>query len=190
VCASCTEKPPADCANAPAQRDIEQNVGARLSAISIADTIRRSEYVPPTARLSSRPVGWRFALIAAVALGVFFLCAGVLIAASNASSAKPDVSVEAERTMQGAKLSIRGRGWPPRTSVTLSATKPPGADADLDLGTTQTNAEGEFRATKLSKCTTRNESDGSASVTIAARAGEVRAEQSITAVSWVCMSAM
>ncbi len=143
--------------------------------------------MPPTSRLSSRPVGWRFALLAAVALGVFFLCAGVLIAASNASTAKPDVSVEAERTMQGAKLSIRGRGWPPHTAVSLSATKPPGAEADVDLGVSQTSAEGEFRATKLSKCTTRNETDGSASVTIVARAGDVRAEQSITAMSWVCM---
>ena len=144
--------------------------------------------MPPTARPSSRLVGWRFLLIAAVALGVFFLCAGVLIAASNASSAKPDLTVEAERTMQGAKLSISGRGWPPRTAVSLSATKPPGADAGLDLGSAQTNAEGEFRATKLSKCTTRNESDGAASVTILARAGEERAERSLTAVSWVCMA--
>lgn len=145
--------------------------------------------MPPTSRVSSRPIGWRFALLVALAIGVFFLCAGVLIAASNAAAAKPDVSVEAERTLQGAKLAIRGRGWPARTEVTLSATKPPGAEADLDLGTSLTNAEGEFRATKLSKCTTSKESDGAASVTIVARAGELRAERSITAVSWVCMAA-
>ncbi len=144
--------------------------------------------MPPAVRLSGRPVGWRFALIAAVALGVFFLCAGVVIAASNASAAKPDITVEAERTMQGAKLSIRGRGWPPRTDVSLSASRPPGANAELDLGSAQTNAEGEFRATKLSKCTTRNESDGAASVTIRARVGDERAERSMTAVSWVCMA--
>ncbi len=144
--------------------------------------------MPPASRSSSRPVGWRFALLGAVALGVFFLCAGVLIAASGASQAKPDVTVEAERTMQGAKLSIRGRGWPASAAVLLTATRPPGAAADLDLGSAQTNAEGEFRATKLSPCTTRKESDGSASVTIVVRAGDARAERSITAVSWVCMA--
>ncbi len=143
----------------------------------------------PSSSLSTgRSVTWRFALLAAVALGLFSLCAGVMVAASGAASQAPEITVDAERTMQGAKLAIRGRNWPARGTVTITATRPPGATADLELGTAPVNANGEFRATKLSKCTTSNEADGKAQVTITVRSGDAQAEQRIEAAPWVCMS--
>jgi hypothetical protein len=136
----------------------------------------------------SRSTGWRFVVIAVVALGVFMLCASVLVATTSRSGSVTEISASAEPTMQGAKVSIRGKGWPVRTAIALSASAPPGATAELDFGTVQTDAQGEFRATKLSKCTTRTPTDTSTWVHVKAQAGEARATTRISAAAWLCMT--
>jgi hypothetical protein len=136
----------------------------------------------------SRPTGWRFVVIAVVALGVFLLCASVLVATTSRSGGLTEISASAEPTMQGAKVSIRGKGWPAKTAVALSASAPPGATADLDFGSVQSDADGEFRATKLSKCTTRTPTDTSTWVHVKAQAGEVKASVRIGSAAWLCMT--
>ncbi len=136
----------------------------------------------------SRPTGWRFVVIAVVALGVFLLCASVLVATTSRPGSQAGISASAEPTMQGAKVSIRGKGWPAKTAVVLSASAPPGATTDLDFGTVQSDASGEFRATKLSKCTTRTPTDTSALVYVKAKAGEAEATARISAAAWLCMA--
>ncbi len=140
---------------------------------------------------SHRTTPWRFALLATIALAVFMLCASVVIAASGTASNVPDapaLTVEAERTMQGAKLSLRGTGWAAGATVGFTASAPPGATQALDLGSARSNDSGEFRATKLSKCTATTAPDPKAQVTITATAGDQRAEQRVDAALWHCMA--
>ncbi len=135
---------------------------------------------------------WRLALLATIALGVFMLCASVLVAASHSASpgddAAPAFTVQGERTMQGAKLAMRGSGWPASSTVTLSGSPPPGGPTPLDLGTARVNSDGEFRATKLSDCTTATAPDPKARVTITAMHGDIKVEQLVDAALWHCMS--
>ncbi len=136
----------------------------------------------------TRSAGWRFFLLSSIVLGLFLLCASVVVAAVRKSRDAPTLVVQAERTMQGAKISLRGEAWPPRTELTFSGSTPPGATAKLDLGTTMTNAEGAFRATKLSACTTRTAPDAKATVTITASAGALSVEATLPAAHWECMA--
>jgi len=122
------------------------------------------------------------------ALVLLLLGAGALRAAGVEA---PVISVEGERTPQGAKLALRGTGWPARTAVTLSATTPPDGSGPLDLGTATTNASGEFRATKLSPCSTQDSAAAQrATVTVTARSadGTLSADARIAALPWACRS--
>lgn len=134
---------------------------------------------------------WRLALRgrrrAALTLGLLLLGAGGGRAADRGA---PTFSIEGERTPQGAKLALRGTGWPARVAVTLAATTPPGGRGPLDFGTTVTNASGEFRVTKLSPCTTPDAAAAQrATVTITARTadGALAADVNIAALPWACL---
>ncbi len=134
-----------------------------------------------------RLVAMHVLLRAALSLSLLLLGAGVLRAAVSGA---PAVSVEGERTPQGAKLALRGTGWPARVAVSLSASTPPGGSAPLDFGSAMTNASGEFRATKLSPCTTPDSAAAErASVTITARSadGAQSADAKIAASPWACL---
>lgn len=134
-----------------------------------------------------RLAAMRVVLRAALGLGLLLLGAGVLRAAVHGA---PSLAVEGERTPQGAKLALRGTGWPARVAVTLSATTPPGGGAPLDFGTATTNASGEFRATKLSPCTTPDSVAATrATVTITARSTDaaLSADARIAALPWACL---
>lgn len=126
---------------------------------------------------------WRRVTMSALAAGVVSLMAGFVVAASEVPQT-PEVSVEAESTAQGAKLAIRGKNWPARVTLTLSASTPPGGSAEVALGTVQSTATGEFRATKLTPCTSSAPSD--AKVTITVKAGDISASSSIPSDAWVC----
>ncbi len=146
-----------------------------------------------TAASARRRNLWRLALLAAIALGVFMLCASVLVAASHradpaTNASAPAFTVQGERTMQGAKLALRGTGWPASVTVTLTGSAPPGAQKSLDLGTARVNDAGEFRASKLSDCTISSPPDPKARVTITAQSGNTNVEQRIDAAHWQCMS--
>ncbi len=143
---------------------------------------------PHTRSSHQRSTPWRVALLVAITLGVFMLCASVVIAASSTASQAPELVVEGERTMQGAKLALRGTKWPARASLIITASPPPGTTAALDLGTAQSDADGEFRATKLSRCTTNTAPPQSAQVTVTVQSGTAKAEQKLDAALWHCMT--
>ncbi len=156
-------------------------------------TPQSSSPAPRSATSAKRRNLWRFALLTAIALGVFMLCASVLVAASHSASTRdhslaPSFTVKGERTMQGAKLSMLGVGWPAGATVTLTGSVPPGAEKPLDFGTARVNAEGEFRATKLTSCTAPSAPDPEAKVTISAKNGDVKVDQPVSAALWHCMS--
>lgn len=133
-------------------------------------------------RNSVRPLARTVLILGLLLLGADALRAAVVRV--------PTLVVEGERTPQGAKLALRGAGWPARVSVSLTATTPPGGRSSLDLGTAMTNASGEFRATKLSPCTTPDSVAAErATVTVTARTsdGAVSAEAKLAALPWACL---
>lgn len=146
---------------------------------------------PHTRSSHQRSTPWRVALLVAITLGVFMLCASVVIAASstasNASQA-PELVVEGERTMQGAKLALQGSKWPARARLVITASPPPGTTEALDLGTAQSDADGAFRATKLSRCTTNTAPPPNTQVTITVQSGTAKAEQKLDAALWHCLT--
>jgi hypothetical protein len=124
---------------------------------------------------------------AELGLGLLLVGAGV---GHSAIADAPSLAVVGERTPQGAKLALRGAGWPARVSVALTASVPPAGSAPLDFGTTMTNASGEFRATKLSPCTTPDSAAAQrATVTFTARSadGALSADTKIVALPWACL---
>jgi hypothetical protein len=125
--------------------------------------------------------------MAALVLGLVMLCAGALVARASHHTAA-SVTAQAERTPQGAKIALRGEGWPARASLEISASPPPGGQGALDLGTAQSNADGAFRASKLSPCTTSDSTLARGRITITVRTADaaVRAEASVPAGVWVC----
>jgi hypothetical protein len=124
------------------------------------------------------------------ALGLVVLIGGLLTAAVAAARVAPSLTVQGEPTPQGAKLALRGAGWPERVTVSLAANTPPGGTAPLDLGTAMTSATGEFRATKLTPCTTADSVAAErVTVTVTARTadGTARAEAKLAAAPWACL---
>lgn len=140
----------------------------------------------PAAPPRSKP--WRLLTQSTLAVSLAVLSATVVWAAVRSTPAAPTLTVQAEQTMQGAKISLRGEAWAPRAELAISATAPPGADKPLDLGTAVANADGDFRATKLSPCTTPTAPDAKATVLITVRAGDQSAQQSVSAAHWVCLT--
>jgi len=140
----------------------------------------------PSAQPPVRPCTRRVALVA----GSLLLVVGLLWTAVGAARGVPTLTVQGERTPQGAKLALRGAGWPARVAIRLSAGTPPGGTVPLDFGSAMTSAAGEFRATKLTPCTT---SDSVAAeritVTVTARTadGAVQAEARLAASAWACL---
>jgi hypothetical protein len=140
-----------------------------------------------SAQRIARQNGWR----AVVALGLLLLPAGALLTSAVATARLvPSITVQGERTPQGVKLALRGAGWPERVAVSLSASTPPGGAAPLDLGTAMTSAAGEFRATKLTPCTTADSAAAErVTVTVTARTadGTAQAEAKLVAAPWACL---
>lgn len=124
-----------------------------------------------------------------VRAGVCTVGAWLLWSAVGAAGMVPTVAVQGERTPQGAKLALRGAGWPARVPVLLSAGTPPGGTAPLDFGTAMTTTAGEFRATKLTPCTTADSAAAErVSITVTARTadGSLQATARLAAAPWVC----
>ncbi len=142
----------------------------------------------PAPTATTRSSGWRLALMAALVLGLLMLCAGALVVVRAAQEEAATVSAQAERTPQGAKIALRGEGWPARIALTISGSAPPGGQAPLDLGTAQSNADGEFRASKLARCTTSDSTTagGRVTITVSTGDGSVRAESWVPAGVFVC----
>jgi hypothetical protein len=105
-----------------------------------------------------------------------------------AIAAAPTVSAEAEATPQGVKVAIRGSGWPARATLALRLTSPPGASEPLDLGSAVANTAGDFRATKLTRCTTADAAAGRRTLTLTVQTadGAASAETRLAAAPWVC----
>jgi hypothetical protein len=140
---------------------------------------------PPVRRRPLRPL--RAAAVGAVLLAL----AGAGRASGDrwpVGRAAPSVTADAEATPQGVKIALRGSGWPARASLALRVSAPPGTRDPLDLGTAVANAAGDFRATKLTRCSTSDPAGGRQSLTVTVRTadGTASAETTLSAAPWVC----
>ncbi len=135
---------------------------------------------------------WMIRLVAApaiAAMAIGFSATAATAVTDDLTQKKPEISVEAERTPQGAKVSLRGKNWEPNTEVKITGTRAPGSNDPLDLGTAKVNEKGEFRMTKLTQCTTRQVDDTreGVTITVAAAEGDAKADRKIEGNAWWCM---
>jgi hypothetical protein len=103
---------------------------------------------------------------------------------------KPQLSVETERTMQGAKLTFKGKNWAPNARVKITGTRAPGASSAQDFGMFSADEAGALTGKKTAPCSTSRAEDGQAEqVTITATdsATSVKATARVDGGAWVCM---
>ena len=116
------------------------------------------------------------------------LALGASSAAALTAHRSASITAEAERTAQGAKVSITGKGWDANARVKLMGTRPPAVAAKQDFGTVSADATGSFKFQKTIGCTTSNMDDARDPVTITATDSATSASVSkkVEAGAWIC----
>ncbi len=137
---------------------------------------------------STRPVLAR-AVTSALAVAALVLTASSAMAFAGEGQAKPQLSIEAERSPQGARLTFKGKGWAPSARVKITGTRAPGANGAQDFGTYSADSAGAFSARKVVGCTTNNMEDGQndqVTVTATDSASGAKVTQRVQGGAWVC----
>ena len=136
-----------------------------------------------------RPAGHRARRIVAPALAIVALTLSTQ-AAFAFTQAKPQLSVESERSPQGARLTFKGKGWVPAARIKITGTRAPGSNNNQDVGTFTADDKGELNGRKTAACSTTREEDGqNESVTITAVDSATPANKATFKVqggAWVC----
>ena len=102
---------------------------------------------------------------------------------------KPQLSVEAERSPQGAKLTFKGKGWTPRARIKITGTRAPGSNGTQDFGMFDADIACNLNGRKVAACSTTNMEDGqNESVTFTAMdsATSGKATARVPGGAWVC----
>ena len=123
------------------------------------------------------------------ALAITALSLTATAASAITGQAKPQLSVEAERSPQGARITFKGKNWPAAARVKLTATRAPAATKPQDFGIIDADSSGTFTVRKVAICTTPNQEDGAnESVTFASTdsATGVKATATTRGGAWVC----
>ena len=123
------------------------------------------------------------------ALAITALSLTATAASAITGQAKPQLSVEAERSPQGARITFKGKNWPAAARVKLTATRAPAATKPQDFGIIDADSSGTFTVRKVAICTTPNQEDGAnESVTFTATdsATGVKATATTRGGAWVC----
>lgn len=129
----------------------------------------------------------RRTLGSALAMTALFLTATA--ASAITGQAKPQLSVEAERSPQGARITFKGKNWPAAARVKLTATRAPAATKPQDFGIIDADSSGTFMVRKVAICTTPNQEDGaneSVTFTSTDSATGVKATATTRGGAWVC----
>jgi len=111
------------------------------------------------------------------------------LALADVAQPKPQLSVEAERSPQGARLSFKGKGWAPAARIKITGTRAPGANGAQDFGMYSADSSGNLNGRKVVACSTTNMEDGSneeVSVTAADSASGAKVTQRVQGGAWVC----
>lgn len=111
------------------------------------------------------------------------------VASAYVGQPKPAVSAEAERTPQGARLTLKGKNWPASARIKLTGTRAPGANGTQDFGVADVTEKGEFNLRKTVPCTTTRMDDGQnnpVTITATDSASGVKATTRVEGGAWVC----
>jgi len=119
---------------------------------------------------------------------------GLVVFASTSASAfvgqpKPAISAEAERTPQGAKITVKGKNWPAKARIKLSGTRAPGSNGAQEFGMVDADDAGVFTFRKTVQCTTSRMDDAErdpVTFTAADSASGVKATMRVDGSAWVC----
>ena len=111
------------------------------------------------------------------------------IASAFTGQAKPQLSIEAERSPQGARITFQGKNWPAAARIKLTATRAPASTKPQDFGIIDADSTGTFTVRKVAICTTQNQEDGAletVTFTAADSATGVKATATARGNAWVC----
>jgi len=111
------------------------------------------------------------------------------IASAITGQPKPQLSIEAERSPQGARITFKGKNWPAAARIKLSATLAPASTKPQDFGIIDADSTGTFTVRKVAICTTQNQEDGAletVTFTAADSATSVKATATTRGNAWVC----
>ncbi len=116
------------------------------------------------------------------------LTATSALAFTHLAQPKPQLSVEAERSPQGARLTMKGKGWGASARIKLTGTRAPGANGMQDFGTYSADSLGVLNARKIVGCTANNMDDAQTDVTVTATdsASGAKATARVQGGAWVC----
>ncbi len=137
------------------------------------------------ARLAVRRI-----LAPALAIAALALTTQAAFAVTRDRQPKPQLTVEAERSPQGAKLTFKGKNWAPNARVKISGTRAPGSNNMQDFGMFGADSTGNLTGRKVTACSTTNMEDGqNESVTFTATdsATSVKVTAKVPGGAWVCM---
>lgn len=102
---------------------------------------------------------------------------------------KPQLAVEAERSPQGARITLKGKNWAAGARVKLTATRAPASNKAQDFGMADADSMGVFSVRKVVICTTNSQEDGAletVTFTAADSATGIKSTASVRGGAWVC----
>ncbi len=123
------------------------------------------------------------------ALALTALSLTATAASAFTGQAKPQLSIEAERTPQGARIGFKGKNWPAAARVKLTATRAPGASKQQEFGMVDADSTGAFTMRKVVLCSTTSPDDGAnekVTFTATDSATGVKATATTGGGAWVC----
>jgi len=121
-------------------------------------------------------------------------CAAIALSTTSAFALthrqnKPQLTVEAERSAQGARLTFKGKGWAANARLKVTGTRAPGASGTQDFGMFSADSSGNLTARKIATCSTSNTEDGSrepVTITATDSATGSKAMTKVQGGAWVC----
>lgn len=112
-----------------------------------------------------------------------------VVGSASVGQPKPSIAAEAERTPQGARLTVKGKNWPAKARIKLSGTRAPGSNGAQEFGLVDTDEQGAFTFRKTVQCTTSRMEDAErdpVTFTAADSAGTLKATSRVDGGAWVC----
>jgi hypothetical protein len=133
----------------------------------------------------------RLILVPAMAVAALALTTTAASAVVDSAQPKPQLSVAAERTPQGARITLKGKNWPANARIKVTASRAPGTNTAQDFGMIDADEKGEFNKRVLAQCSTNNRDDGQLE-TVTFTAADSATGVKVTAktsdgFAWVCM---
>ncbi len=128
-------------------------------------------------------------IVAGVTIAATSLAAGTAGALGDGGQDKPQLKVEAERSPQGARVTLNGKGFNPMARLAITATRAPGSTAQQDFGMIDADSTGKFQLRKVAGCTTTSDDVAREQVTFTAADSATGTKVTVKAsgAAWKCM---